>query len=115
MESLAAAAGQARTDDALHHEAAGDVLQLLRHVLAEPLETAAAVRAALARREMRLLARQAVRQGTALRLLLRGGRRPGRRLGRPRDLLVLQPELKLVEGLGGRPEALAAQDPRAGA
>ena len=44
VELLAAAAGQARTDDALHHEAAGDVLQFLGDILAETLETAAAVR-----------------------------------------------------------------------
>ena len=50
-----------------------------------------------------------LRQGAALRLPLRTGRRLGQRLRRPRDLFVLQPELELVEGLRGGPEALPAQ------
>ncbi len=109
VERLASAAGQARAHDALHHEAAGDVLQFFGDIFAQPLEAAAAVRAALARRKMHLLARQVVRQGAALRLPLRGGCRLGRRLGRPRDLLILQPELQLVERLRGGAEALSAQ------
>ena len=48
VERLTADAGQTRAHDALHHEAARDVLQLLRHILAETLEATAAVRAAIA-------------------------------------------------------------------
>ena len=92
---------------------AGDVLQLLRHILAEPLETAAAARAAFARREMRLPARQVIRQRAAPGLVLRGGQRLGKHFRRPRDLLVLhQLELELVEGLRGSAEALPAQTRR---
>ena len=109
MELLASAAGQARAHDALHHEAAGNVLQLLGHILAETLEAAAAVRAAPARREMRLLARQMIRKRAALRLPLGAGRRLRDRLRRLRDLLVLDAELKLVEGFGRGAEAMPAQ------
>ena len=109
MEPLAPATGQARAHDALHHEASRDVLQLLGDILAEPLETAAAIGASLARRQNRLFARQMLRQGTALRLPLRSGCRLGERLCRPRDLFVLEPELELVEGLRGGAEALPAQ------
>ena len=87
----------------------GDVLQLLGDILAEPLETAAAIGASLARRKNRLFARQMLRQGAALRLPLRTGQSARERLCRPRDLFVLQPELELVEGLRGGAEALPAQ------
>jgi len=50
-----------------------------------------------------------VRQGAALRLLLRTRRRVRANLRGARDLLVLQPELELVEGLRGSAEALPAQ------
>ena len=109
VERLTAAAGQTRAHDALHHEATRDVLQLLRHILAETLETAAAVRAALAWREMCLLARQVVRQRAAPGLSSCGGDRLRNRLRRARDLLVLQPQLELLEGLRSGAEALAAQ------
>ena len=109
VEAFASATGQARAHDALHHEAAGDVFQLLGDIFAEALETVAAIGASLARRQNRLFTRQMIRQGAALRLLLRGGRRLGQRLRRPRDLFVLQPELELVEGLRGGAEALPAQ------
>ena len=109
VEALAAAAGQARAHDALHHEAPGDVLQLLGHILAQPLEAAAAGATAIARRQHRLLARQMVRQGTALRLLLRIGWWIGNRVRRPRDLLVFDPELELVEGFRRGAEALPPQ------
>ena len=109
MEAFAAAADQARPDDALHHEAAGDVLQLFGDIVAQPLETSAAVRAALARREDRLFARQMIRQGPAPGLLLRRRRRFGQHLGRPCDLLVLQPELELVERFRRGAETLPAQ------
>ena len=109
VEPLAPATGQARAHDALHHEASRDVLQLLGDILAEPLETAAAIGASLARRQNRLFARQMLRQGAALRLPLRSGCRLGERLCRPRDLFVLEPELELVEGLRGGAEALPAQ------
>ena len=75
----------------------------------QPLEAAAAVRAALARRENPLLARHMVRKRAALGLVLGGGRRLGKHFRRPRDLLVVKPELKLVEGLRGGGEALPAQ------
>ena len=57
VEAFATATGQARAHDALHHEAAGDVFQLLGDIFAEPLETAAAIGASLARRQNRLFAR----------------------------------------------------------
>ena len=109
MELLAAAAGQTRAHDALHHEAARDVLQLLRHILAETLEATAAGPTALARREDRLFARQMIRQRAALGLALRGGRRFRQHVGRPRDLFVFDPELELVEGFRRGAEALPAQ------
>ena len=109
VEALAAAAGQARAYDAHHHETAGDVLQLLRDILAQPLETTAAGGTPLARRQHRLFARQMARQGAALRLPLRAGRRLGQRLRRSGDLFVFQPELELVEGFRGGAEALPAQ------
>ena len=109
MEPLAPATGQARAHDALHHEASRDVLQLLGDILAEPLETAAAIGASLARRQNRLFARQMLRQGAALRLSLRSGQRGRERLCSPRDLFVLQSELELVQGLRGGAETLPAQ------
>ncbi len=105
VEILAAAAGPARAGDALHHEVVRDVLQLLCDILAETLDGAAAVRAALARRENCLPARQMIRQGTTL--WLRPG--TGRCLGRPGDLLMLQPGLEPVECHRGSAEALPAQ------
>ncbi len=57
VELLASAAGQTRTHDALHHKAAGNVLQLLGDILAHPLQMASAGGAALVRRENRLLVR----------------------------------------------------------
>ena len=87
----------------------GDVLQLLGDVLAQPLETVAAIGASLTRRQNRLFARQMLRQGAALRLSLRTGQRGGERLCSPRDLFVLQSELELVQGLRGGAEALPAQ------
>ena len=109
MELLASAAGQARAHDALHHEATRDVLQLLGHILAETLEAAAAGGAMIARRENRLLARQMTGKRAALRLALGAGRRLRDRLRCLRDLLVLDPELKLVEGFGRGAETLPAQ------
>ena len=109
VEAFAAAAGQARPHDALHHEAAGDVLQFLGHILAQSLEMPAAVRAAFAWREDRLLARQMIRQGAAPGLLLRRRRWFGQRLGRLGDLLVLQGELELVESFRRGAEAPPAQ------
>ena len=50
-----------------------------------------------------------VRQGTALRLLLRIGWWIGNRVRRPRDLFVFDPELELVEGFRAGAEALPAQ------
>ena len=58
---------------------------------------------------MRLLARQVVRQRAVLVLSSCGGGRLRNRLRRARDLLVLKPELELVESLRGGAEALAAQ------
>ena len=109
VEPLAPATVQARAHDALHHEAAGDVFQLLGDIFAEPLETAAAIGASLARRKNRLFARQMLRQGAALRLSLRTGQRGRERLCSPRDLFVLQSELELVQGLRTDAETLPAQ------
>ena len=50
-----------------------------------------------------------IRQGAVLRLPLRTGGRLGNRIRRSGDLFVLDPKLKLVEGLRGRAEALPAQ------
>ena len=73
------------------------------------------VRALFARRKNRLLARQMTGKRVALRLPLGAGGRLGNRLRRLRDLLVLDPELKLVEGLQTWRRNAAGADPRAGA
>jgi hypothetical protein len=46
-EALAAGTGQPRADDPVHDEAAGDVFQLLGHVLADPAQPAASVGAGI--------------------------------------------------------------------
>ena len=90
---------------------AGDVFQLLGHVFAKPLQRAAAGGAGLARRKHRLIARQVIRQGPALRLALVVSWRSllNRRFSRQGDLCLFQRQFKLIEVLGARPELMAAQ------
>ena len=112
-DGLAASAGQARAYDPVHHEPTRQVVQLFGDILAQRLQLAAALSACIAGRDQGLLARKVRRQRLALWYPLRRGSRVGRRHGpvglSRRDLLVLQPELELVEALGGRPEPMAAK------
>jgi len=113
VELLTAGADQARTHDPVHHEAAGDVFQLLGHVFAKPLQPATARSTGIAHGEHRLMARQVIRQGPALRLALVVGWRSrillNRRFRRQGDLLLFQRQFKLIEALGARPKPMAAQ------
>ena len=112
-DGLAASAGQARAYDPVHHEPTRQVVQLFGDILAQRLQPAAALSAGIAGRDQGLLARKVRRQRLALWYPLRRGSRVGRRhgpVGLSRlDRLVLQPELELVEALGGRPEPMAAK------
>ena len=66
-EALAARAGQPRPHDPVHDEAAGHILELLGHVLADPAKPAATAEAAVtAGRKLDLLARDVVRDRAAL-------------------------------------------------
>ena len=72
-EAVAAGAGHPRAHDPVHDEAAGDVFQLLGHILADPAQLAAAIGALrVAGNQFRLDARNMVRDRPALRLV--GGR-----------------------------------------
>ncbi len=112
-DPLATGAGHARTHDPVHHEAAGDVFELLGHVFAKPLQRAAARRAGPARRNHRLIARQVIRQGPALRLALvvcwRCCISLNRRFSRQGDLFLFQRQLKLIPRFRPRAELMAAQ------
>jgi hypothetical protein len=111
-DRLAARAGEPRPDEAVHDEAAGDVVQLLGDVLAQLLQAAAAIGAGLARRQHRLGARQILGQRLpsglppGLAHILRRCRICGTR---PLDLGLLERQIELLQALRGRPEALPAQ------
>ena len=109
-EPLAAGAGQPRADDPVHDEAAGDVFQLLGHVLADPAQPAAAVGAGVGcRGELHLHPRDVVRDRPALRpvLLLDVGQAQPRRHRRRGDLARLQRQLQLLGRLRRGAEAMA--------
>ncbi len=61
VNGLTANAGPARAMDAVDHEAAGNVFQLFRHVLAQGLERAAALAAGSAGRQFLIPAFQVLR------------------------------------------------------
>ena len=108
MEALAPGAREPGAYKALDDEPGRNVLQLLGDVLAQALQTPTAIGASFPGVEDRLFT------GKVL------GQRPVSRLGfsnvplryrrrRPRDLLVLQRELELVERFGAHPVALPAK------
>jgi hypothetical protein len=111
-DRFAARTRQSWPDEAVHHEAPRDVLQLLGDVLAQPLQAAAASVAAFARHQHRLVARQLLRQrlahgpppglGRTLRRCRIGGTRH-------LDLGLLERQVELLQALRSRPEALPAQ------
>ena len=102
-DRLANLAGQAGPDDPFDHEATGDVVQFLGHVIAQNLERAAAVLAGLARREHRLVPLQVIRQGLApgvallLGFMTFGSRRFVRRFGDGR--VLGEGHLQLIQAL----------------
>jgi hypothetical protein len=109
-EALAAGAGQPRADDPVHDKAAGDVLQLLGHVLADPAQPAAAVGAGIGcRAEFHLHPRDVVRDRTTPRsvLLLDVGQAQPRGHRRRGDLAGLQRQLQLLGRLRRGAEAMA--------
>ena len=108
MEALAPSAGEARTHKAFDDEPGRNVLQLFGDVLAQALETRAAIGALFPGAQERLFPGKVLGQRPTPRwglssVWLRDRRR------RPRDLLVLQSELELVERFRTHPEALPAK------
>ena len=106
-DRLAARARHARAHDAVHDEAARDVLQFLGDILPERLQCAAALAAGIPRRQHLRVARQIGRERFALWLgpgFLRPVARRGLACLRRRDLFLFQTQVELVQGLGGRPE-----------
>ena len=111
VEAFASATGQARAHDALHHEAAGDVFQLLGDIFAEALETVAAIGASLARRQEPSLhaADDPAGGGASVVFFVAGSRGSGSASAARAISSSSRPELELVEGLRGGAEALPAQ------
>jgi len=113
MECLAAGAGHARANDAVHDETAGDIFELFGYILAQLLEPAATRRAGISRRDHGLKALQVIGQRAALWPAFFSGRCRrglfGGFFGSARDLCLFQRQLKLVKGLLPRPELMAAQ------
>jgi len=110
-EGLAAGTGHAGTDDPVHDEPAGHILQLFGHILAEATKgSAAASTVLIAGGQFYLLARDVVGNGTALRLVLLLSVRQPQLRGhlRDRDLGCLERQLKLLDGLRRRAKAMAA-------
>ena len=108
MEALAPDAGEPATHEALDDEPGRNVLQLLGDVLAQALQTPAAIGASLPGAEERLLTGKVLGQCPAPRWGFSNVRRRYWRRG-PRDLLILQSELELVERFGAHPVALSAK------
>ena len=114
MEPLTADAGHARTNNPVHYEAAGDVFQLFRHILAKQLQLAAALPTGVARRQDFLIAGKMTGQGLTLGLAFwrRGPIRIGivwqgflRGCG---NLLVFQRQCQLIQSLRAGSEAMLA-------
>ena len=110
-EAFAAGAGKARPDNAVHDEAAGNVFQLLGHILADPAQAPAAISAGVgAWGQLDLHPRDVVGDWAALRFVLLLDVRqlhPGcHRSGG--DLARLEGQLKLLGRLGRRPEPVRA-------
>ena len=108
MDRLAAGTGQLEPHNTVHPKLAGDVFQFFGHILAEPLEFAAAATAGFARGDHLLIARKVIRQWLALRprrILLPGYLLD---LGGRRDLLAFQQQLQLVERFGAGAKAMSA-------
>lgn len=109
-EGLAARTRKARPHDAVHDEPAGHVLRFFRHILAEAAQRPAAPEAVIvAGRQPDLLARDAIRDRTTLRLvLLLVGKSQRRGHLRDRDLAGLQGQLELLDGLRRGAEPMTA-------
>ena len=108
MEALAPGAREPGTHKALDDEPGRNVLQLLGDVLAQVLQTPAAIGASVPWAEDRLFTPKVSGQRAPPRLGLSNVRFRYRRR-RPCDLLVLQSKLELVERFGAHPEALPAK------
>ena len=104
-EALASPAGEARPRDAVHHEAAGDVLQLLGDVLAQASQaTAAAGAGVLAGGDLDLHARDVVRDrpapgATRLLVLVLLGQPQAAHDGPGRHLARLEGQMQLLGAL----------------
>ena len=102
-EALTRRAGHAWPHNPVHHKPARSVLQFFGDVLTDPLQRSAAMSAVFSGRQNRLMALQMIRQRPAARLVLvgfwRGWFGPLIQLKTCRngDLLILKPELKLVQ------------------
>nr|WP_230980534.1 hypothetical protein [Oryzicola mucosus] len=110
-ECLAAGTSQAGTDDPVHGEPAGNILQLFCHILAEAAKGSATAGTVLvAGGQFYLLARDVIGDRTALRLVLLFLVRQAQlcsHLG-DRDLGCLERQLKLLDGLRRRAKAMAS-------
>lgn len=106
-EAFTARTGQPGADDPVHDEAAGDILKLLRDVLADPAQAAAAIGTGIGTgRKFHFHPRDVVRDRAALRfvLLLDVGQLHSRRHRGGGDLAGLQGQLQLLCRLGRRAE-----------
>ena len=110
-DRLAARTGHARAHDAVHDEAARDVLQFLGDILTQRLQFAAALAAGIARRQHFGVARQIGRERFALRLGL-GFARPSAGAGLSAFAAAISSssrrKLKLIQCLGRGAEPVPA-------
>ena len=106
-EPVAAGAGQPGPDDAVHDEATRHILQFLGHILADPAQAAAAIRAGIdARGQLDLHPGNVVgdRAAPGFVLLLDVRQLHPRRHGSGGNLAGLKRQLQLFGGLGGGPK-----------
>ena len=108
VKALAPGAREPGTHKALDDEPGRNVLQLLGDVLAQALQTPAAIGALFPGAEDRLFTGKVLGQCPAPRLGLANVWLRYRRR-RPCNFLVLQSEFELVERFGAHPEALPAK------
>jgi hypothetical protein len=110
-EALAAGAGQPRTDDPVHDEAPGDILQFPGHILPDPAQAPAASGTSPGTRgQFHFHPRDMIGDRAALRFVLLFGIRqlhPRGHRGRC-DLTGFQGKLQLLGRLGGRAKPVRA-------